>query len=135
MADLTGITAVKPTANTITELVILGETRLVGEQVYKDAADSKHKGGISSGQLTAQARGILLTEGGDSDNAIMATAGRIVLVGATMTPGRPYIVSNNAGQISDETADANASKWVTRLGTAFSATELDLDIQITGIQS
>ena len=39
MADLAGITAVRPTADTQTSKVVYGATIPAGEPVYKDAAD------------------------------------------------------------------------------------------------
>jgi hypothetical protein len=49
-----------------------------------------------------------------------------------MTVGETYLVSDTAGGIMP-VADRDTGDYVTRLGTASSATQLDLAIEATGI--
>lgn len=133
MADLTGITAVRPTANTQTSRVVLGGTLSPGDPVYKDGADSEHKAAVATAQATAVVVGIVMTPGIDAGHSIIAISGSIILVGTTMAIGEPYVVSATAGKIAPET-DLATTQFISRLGTAASATQLDLSFQVTGIQ-
>lgn len=133
MADLTGITAVRPTVDTQTSRVKYGATIAVGEQVYLDTADSKHKLGDASVQATAVIAGIVMTPGIDNGYGIIATSGSVILVGTTMAVGEPYAVSTNGGKIAPET-DLAINEYVSRIGTASSTTKLKLNFDATGIQ-
>ena len=81
---------------------------------------------------TAAAKGIALTPGVADGYGIVATGGSIVLVGTTMTVGTTYNVGSTAGSIVPN-ADLTTGDYVTTLGTASSATQLDLAINATGI--
>jgi len=135
MAALSGITAVRPTANTTVNSVVYGATIAAGIPVYRDAADSEHK--IADANLSAAAAsavGIAITPGVDAGYGLIATGGSIILVGTTMVVGETYFVGPTAGEIIPS-ADAAAAtgSYMTRLGTAASTTQLDLDITATGI--
>ncbi len=133
MADLTGITAVRPTADTQTSRVVYGATISPGDPVYQDAADNEHKAADASAQATAVVVGIAMTPGVDAGHGIIAISGSIILVGTTMAVGEPYVVSAAAGKIAPET-DLATNEYVSRLGTAATTTQLDLNFQVTAIQ-
>jgi hypothetical protein len=57
----------------------------------------------------------------------------VLLIGTTMTVGETYLLSRTAGGIMPN-ADRTTGDYVTRLGTAATATQLDLAIKATGIQ-
>jgi hypothetical protein len=133
MAALSGITAVRPTANTQTSKVVYGATISAGQPVYLDSTDSKYK--LADANLSAAAatvRGIAMTPGVDTGYGIIATSGSILLIGTTMGIGENYFCGATAGEINPD-ADVTTGWYVTRLGTAASATQLDLSINASGI--
>ena len=108
MADLSGITAVQLTANTVTREVTYGATIAAGETVYQDSTDSEYKLADSSAQATGDTKGIAITPGGDGERGLIATGGDIVLVGTTMAVGAVYVQSATAGGIAPEADIASA---------------------------
>jgi hypothetical protein len=62
---------------------------------------------------------------------IMATSGPIDL-GATLTVGETYYVSDTAGAIMPS-ADVSSGEYVTALGVATAADTINLDINASGI--
>jgi len=131
MADLTSITAVRPTAFTQTRTVQYGATIAAGQPIVKSGTKYVLADADASAVLAA-AEGIAMTPGVNDGYGIMATGGSIILVGTTMTVGETYLVSDTAGAIMP-VADRDTGDYVTRLGTASSATQLDLAIEATGI--
>jgi hypothetical protein len=132
MADLSGITAVRPTANTQFRLVQYGGTVSVGQPLAQSS--SKFVAADANASLAlAAAEGIAMTPGVADGYGIMATGGPIVFVGTTMVVGETYLVSPTAGGIMPNVDRATGS-YVTRLGTASSTTQLDLSIKATEIQ-
>lgn len=132
MADLSSITAVRPTASTVTRLVQYGGTVSAGQPVYQSsgtyiAADA------NASATAAAAAGIAITPGVASGYGLIAVSGSIILVGTTMTVGESYIVSRNAGGICPN-GDKTTGDYITKLGTAATTTQLDLSILATGIQ-
>lgn len=134
MAALSGITAVRPTSNTNVERVQYGATVSAGQPTYSDSADSnKNKlADNNASASTATVRGIAVTPGVSNGYGYVATSGSIILVGATMAIGETYYLGATAGEIIPD-ADLTTGNYVTRLGTASSATQLDLSIANTGI--
>jgi len=134
MAALSGITAVRPTANTVpSQPVFYGGTLAAGIPVYLDTADSKHKAADNDASATtAKVAGITITPGVDGGYGYIAKQGSIILVGTTMAVGTSYYLGATAGEIVPE-ADLGTADYVTKIGTAATATQLDLDIRATGI--
>ena len=132
MADLSGITAVRPTANTQTRIVQYGGTVSVGQPVAISSVKYVAADANASAALAA-AVAIAMTPGVTDGYGVVAVGGSIILVGTTMTVGETYLVSDTAGGIMPN-ADRSTGDYVTRLGTASTATQLDLAIQATGIQ-
>lgn len=132
MADLSSITAVRPTANTNARVVQYGGTVSAGQPVVKSAGKYVVADANASAALAA-AEGIAMTPGVSDGYGVVAFSGSIILVGTTMTVGETYLVSDTAGGIMPN-ADRSTGDYVTRLGTASSTTQLDLSIVATGIQ-
>jgi hypothetical protein len=132
MADLSGITAVRPTGSTQSRIVQYGGTVSVGQPVSESSSKFVAADANASSTL-ANARGIAMTPGVTDGYGVIAVSGSIILVGTTMTVGETYLVSDTAGAIMPN-ADRSTGDYVTRLGTASTATQLDLAIQATGIQ-
>lgn len=133
MAALSGITAVRPTANTGTRIVLYGATISPGHPLYVDSADSEHKlADANASAITAAAKFIAMTPGVDTGYGVVAVSGSIILVGTTMVVGETYYVGPTAGEIIPG-SDLTTGYYVTRLGTATTATQLDLAIKATGV--
>lgn len=132
MAAIT-YTAVRTTSTTQTRNVQYGATVAAGQPLYLDSTDSEHK--LADNNVTAttaEAKGIALTPGVDAGGGVIAYGGSVVFVGATMTVGDSYYVGATAGEIVPQ-GDLTTGHYVTRLGTAASATQLNLNIEATGI--
>jgi hypothetical protein len=132
MANLSGITAVRPTETTQTRIVKYGATVAVGQPLALSAG----KYILADANLSAAgaaAVGIALTPGVNDGFGVMAFSGPVILVGTTMVVGETYLVSPTAGAIMPN-ADRLTGDFITRLGTASTTTQLDLSIQATGIQ-
>lgn len=132
MADLSSITAVRPTANTQVRVVQYGGTVSAGQPVVKSSGKYVIADANASSTLAA-AEGVAMTPGVTDGYGVVAFSGSIILVGTTMTVGETYLVSDTAGGIMPN-ADRSTGDYVTRLGTASSTTQLDLAIAATGIQ-
>lgn len=133
MAALSGITAVRPTATTVTEKVGYGATVSSGNPVYLVVADNEHSlSDANASAVAAGCAGIAVTPGVDGGYGLIAKSGSIILVGTTMAVGTNYYVGPTAGEIIPE-GDLATSSYITRLGTAATTTQLDLSIVATGI--
>lgn len=133
MAALTGITAVRPTENTVSRNVVYGATITAGQPVYQDTADNEFKlADVNLSELAANVQGVTITPGIDGGYGYIAISGAIVLVGTTMAVGETYYAGPTAGEIIPD-ADLTTGDRVTRLGVASSATVLELSIEATGI--
>jgi hypothetical protein len=132
MADLSGITAVRPTETTQLRIVRYGSTIAAGQPIVASSGKYVLADANASAALAA-AEGIAMTPGVDNGFGVMAFGGPIILVGTTMVVGETYLVSPTAGGIMPN-ADRATGDFVTRLGTASSATQLNLSIQATGVQ-
>jgi hypothetical protein len=132
MADLSGITAVRPTETTQLRIVRYGATIAAGQPIVASSGKYVLADANASAALAA-AEGIAMTPGVDNGFGVMAFGGPIILVGTTMVVGETYLVSPTPGGIMPN-ADRATGDFVTRLGTAASATQLNLSIQATGVQ-
>lgn len=133
MADLSSITAVRPTATTSVQIVQYGATISAGQPVYKNASNKYLLADADSSETTAAATAIAVTPGVADGYGVVASSGPVVLVGTTMSVGETYLVSPTAGGIMPN-ADKATDDYITRLGTASTTTQLDLSITATGIQ-
>lgn len=133
MADVSGITAVRPTANTRTDTVVYGATISAGQLVYLDSATSKYKlADANDTSATAEVVGLTLTPGVDSGYGIIATDGDVILVGSTLSVGEQLCVSATPGGIAPD-ADITTGYYLSQVGVATTTTTLSLNINATGI--
>ena len=134
MAALTGITAVRPTADTkSTPPVRYGATLGIAIPVYLDVSDLTHKAADNDASVSTDAVvGLTITPGVNGGYGYLATGGSIILVGATMAVGVTYYLGSTPGEIVPE-SDVSTGDAVTRIGTASTTTQLDLDIKVTNI--
>lgn len=137
MADLT-ITAanVVPGSNANTVVGTAGETITAGKAVYKSSTTNKWML-ADSDAATAEARGsdenntgIALTGSSLNQPIVVLTSGDVT-IGATMTAGIGYYLSDDAGGICP-IADVTGGDYVVQLGLAASATVLSVDVKYTG---
>jgi hypothetical protein len=132
MADLTGITAVRPTANTQVRVVQYGATIAVGKPIYRASTGKYLLADANASSTAAAASAIAITPGVDAGYGLIAEIGSIILVGTTMVVGTTYVASRNAGGIMPN-ADRLTGDYITTLGTASTSTQLNLAIISTGI--
>jgi hypothetical protein len=133
MADLTGITAVRPTENTQFRIVQYGATIAAGQVLSRNSVNKFVLADAAASATLATVDGIAMTPGIADGYGVVATGGSIILVGTTMFVGETYLASATAGAIMP-TADKTTGDYVTTLGTAATATQLDLTIRSTAIQ-
>lgn len=127
------ITAVRPTANTEYSLVNYGATIAAGQTLYRHTDTEHLLADADASALTKAVQGIALTPGIDGGQGIIATAGNVILVGATMTVGVTYFQGPTAGEIVPY-GDLSTGDYVVRIGTAKTTTEMILSIEDTGVQ-
>lgn len=134
MADLS-ITAASVIAgsNAVIARGTFGETVTAGQAVYLDSSTKKWLKADSNSATAAarQAGGIALNGGAINQPATVQTAGDIT-IGATLTAGSPYYLSETPGGI-EPTADLGSGEYVCLLGLASSTTVLHLDIQFPNV--
>lgn len=134
MADLV-ITAASVVAgsNSSREQGAAGELLLAGQAVYKDDATSKYlKADSNSATVAARrARGIALN-GGSLNQPISIHKFGDLTMGATLTVGAAYYLSDTPGGICP-VADVGTGEYVCLLGIAKSASVLAVDIQFPNV--
>lgn len=106
-----------------------GEAITQGQPVYLNSG--KYYKADASALASSQATGIALTPAAVDGYFIMATSGPIDL-GATLTVGETYYVSDTAGGVMPS-ADVSSGEYVTALGVASAGDTLNLDINASGI--
>lgn len=132
MADLS-ITAanVGVKGRVATDIVQVGESVTQGQPAYYKNSDGKYyKTDANASTATAVATGVFLTAASTDGYAILARSGPVNL-GATLTVGETYVVSATAGGIAP-IGDATTGWYVTILGVASSASQLELSIISSG---
>lgn len=113
------------------QLVQAGEAITQGQPCYL-AGDGKYYQTDANDTATkAQAKGIALSPA-STDGYFYLTVGGLTNLGATLTQGQIYVVSNVKGGIAPY-ADLVSGDYVTILGTAQTSSLLKLNINITGI--
>ena len=111
----------------------LHEAVTQGMPAYRVAA-TKRLGKADSNVTAALAEvvGLFLTAGAAGQPAVIHTEGPIT-IGAALTVGERYFLGDVAGGIVPS-ADLSTGEFVTYLGTAISATVLDVQIHNSGVQ-
>jgi hypothetical protein len=110
-----------------------GETITAGKVVYLDDATNKYML-ADSNSVTAAARsptGIALN-GGSNNQPLAVIQSGPVTIGATLTPGVAYYLSDTPGGICP-VADVGSGEYATILGIASSASVLDVRITESGV--
>ena len=134
MADLT-ITAANVIAATGAAISsgIAGEAITAGQALYKDAADSNKLKGAQhdSTEAIAECVGIALNSAADDQPVSYITRGTLAL-GSILTAGVTYVVGAGAGGIAPD-ADVGSSDYKTVLGVALSASNLAVNINVSGV--
>lgn len=134
MADLT-ITAasVVQGANARVQNGVLGEAVTAGKAGYLDAATNTLKLADSNSATPAvrHATGVFLNGGAAGQPAQLQIGGDLTL-GATLTPGAAYYLSDTPGGICPD-ADVGAGEYVCLLGIAKSASVIAVDPQFPNV--
>lgn len=135
MADLT-ITAANVIKGSTAKVQqgIYGATVTAGQTVYADAADNGRFKPADADSATAAARataGIALNSGSAGQPADIQTEG-LITIGATVAVGTIYVQSPTPGGIMPA-ADLVTDDYVTVLGVGISASQIDLNIQRSGV--
>jgi len=134
MADLT-ITAASVIAGTGAKSVsgTAGATITAGQTVYLDSADNEYKLADcdSATEAVRSPVGIALHGASDGQPLKVHTKG-LITIGATMTAGATYYLSQNAGGICP-IADLGSGDYRTIIGIATSTTVLDVQIIESGV--
>jgi hypothetical protein len=134
MADLT-ITAanVVAGADASKEAGVAGETIAAGKAVYKSSTSGKFMLADSNSATAEarQARGVALN-GASLDQPLVIQKHGDLTIGATLTPGATYFLSDTAGGICPD-ADVGAGEYVCQLGVAKSASVLAVAIAFPNV--
>jgi hypothetical protein len=132
MADLT-ITAANVAVgsqSTRLQVVQVGEAVTQGQPLYRDSTTDLHLKADANVDTKIQVAGIALTPAAGNGFVVMATGG-LVNLGATLTIGTIYVLSDTVGGIMPS-ADLGSGDNVVILGAARTTALLSLAIQITG---
>lgn len=134
MADIT-ITAasVVAGADALKESGTAGETITAGQAVYKASATKKWMKADSNSATAEvrQATGIALN-GAAVNQPISVLKGGDITIGATLTAGATYWLSDTAGGICPD-ADVGAGEYACLLGVAKSTSVLSVSIQFPNV--
>jgi hypothetical protein len=134
MAAVTPPTAMTLGGDVRVQVVQYGATIDLGDPLYLDPADGLHKPTDSNASSTTAAIvGVALTPGVNTGYGVMATQGTLGFTGSTFVLGSTYFCGQSSGAVIPH-ADLATNDWVSRVGTAFSTSQLKLSIEATGIQ-
>jgi hypothetical protein len=137
MADLviTVANVVRGGVNSIPQTLetgVAGAAVTAGQVVYEDPTDGKWKlADANASQTAATVKGIAL-HGALANQPLQVIKGGPLTLGAILTPGQWYVTSANPGGIAP-VADLASGWYSSRLGYAYSASVLIVDINATGI--
>lgn len=134
MADLTVTAAsVVAGADAVTETGTLGATVTAGQALYKLSTDNKWYLADNNSATAAvrQATGIALNGGGAGQPVRVLRSGPVT-IGATMTAGVAYYLSDTPGGICP-VADVGAGEYPGIIGIATSTTVLNVNFQYSGV--
>jgi hypothetical protein len=133
MADLT-ITAANVVAgeDVSIEAGIAGATITAGQVVYRDTADSKYKLADADGTSALRSpRGIALN-GASNGQPLSILRNGDITIGATMTAGLAYYLSDEPGGICP-LADLATGDYIVLVGMAESTSVLNVEFVETGV--
>jgi hypothetical protein len=112
--------------------VLCGATVSIGQTLVY-STDKYVLADANASSALAAAEGIAFNPSVNNGNVVMIVGGSIILVGATLTVGKTYVVSDTAGGIMP-IDDLSSGDYSTILGTASTTTQLDLNIRASGVQ-
>ena len=133
MADLT-ITAanVVASANAVRESGTAGATITAGQLVYLDTTDMRYKLADNNGAAALRVpNGVALNGAANNQPLVIQKAGDIT-IGATMTAGVAYYLSDTPGGICP-VADLASGEYPCIIGIAKSASLMDVGIHPSGV--
>lgn len=132
MADLV-ITAGNVVADSAASKIsgTAGETITAGMAVYQDTSTKKWMKALSDSAAHAAASGIALNGASLNQPLSILTEGTIT-IGATVTVGETYYVSNTAGGIIPY-ADLSAAEYVTMIGIGLTASTIAVKFIASGV--
>lgn len=111
-----------------------GEAIDQGDFFYKKAADNLHyKADADASEAAATALGMCVTKVDAANQYFIGATGGEVDVGATLTEGTIYVLSDTAGGMKPA-ADLASGDYTVYLGTGNSSGNLDMNIDVTGNQ-
>ena len=109
-----------------------GGTITAGQPVYEDPSDSYDlKAAKADAAATDKVKGIALHGASDGQPLTVITAGGLN-IGATLTVGIIYVLSAAAAGGVAPSADLASTNYVTTLGVATTASNLDVQIHNSG---
>ena len=109
-----------------------GETITAGQAVYKAASGLWLKADNNAGtEIARQAQGIALN-GAAINQPVRVLTGGLLTLGATMTAGVAYYLSDTPGGICP-VADVGAAEYVVQIGIATTTAIIDVDIKYPGV--
>jgi hypothetical protein len=135
MADIAKTAGdIRPLTGAVTRRGVLGGVATPGDAVYLDGANGWKKAD-ADGEASAQARGVVVSNGNGSTSFASGETVDIVMEGpvegyAAMTPGGAAFVSTTAGAL-DQTAPATTGDFPFVVGFAETATVLYVRPQMT----
>lgn len=112
---------------------IFGATITQGQALYKDAADNKLKlADTDSGTAAArEVEGISLSAGSNGQPGFYLKSG-LITIGGTVTVGKIYVLSGNAGGIAP-IDDLASGDYTAVIGIGVSATQIKVGILNGGV--
>ena len=111
--------------------VVAGEAISEGQLVYLDAVSGKYKLALATAEASANVVGVSVTSAA-LDGYFLMQSSRNYFAGTTLVAGDPVYLSATAGAICPH-ADLVSTNYVTLLGHAISTSEIEINIDVTGI--
>ena len=133
MADITITAANVAYVSGVTEHRVAGETLTAGQPVYIDASNAYKCYLARAIEATKDdVWGITLSGAVANQHVVLQRTG-VVTIGATLTAGKPYVLSSTYGRIAPF-SDLEATEYLSIIGIAVSAANLGLSLMTTGAQ-
>jgi hypothetical protein len=135
MADLViTATSVQPKGKVQGTAVQFGEAVTPGQSVYRSTSDNKYYLADCDAASTTVVAGVTLSYASADDFGYIFNApGEKIDLGATLTVGEIYVVSDTAGNIMPF-ADLTTNQYLSIIGIATAADALQVRIQNTSVQ-
>ena len=111
--------------------VVAGEAISEGQLVYLDTVSGKYKLALATAEASANVVGVAVTSAA-LDGYFLMQSSRNYFAGTTLVAGDPIYLSATAGAICPH-ADLASTNYVTLLGHAISTSEIEINIDVTGI--